>query len=174
MPETSPARPLARLSAELRVTGLGQFALGLACLVVALTGSDLEPVRAVVPFLVAFVAMGAFSLYGSRWLRLAESSPAPSGARFEDPAATARRSLVKVAVALLLVALAVGLGPAFGAVFGGLLCAVGGAELRDYTWLRDRERATGREIHRELARFPLAGGARSLYTRPMSESTLAT
>lgn len=174
MPETTPARRVARLSTELRVTGLGQFALGLSCLVVALTGSDLEPVRAVVPFAVALLVMGAFSLYGSRWLRLAEMLPLPAGAPVEERSATVRRSLVKVAVALLLMALALSLGPAFGVVFGGLLCAVGVAELRDYTWLRDRESAGGREILRELGRFPLAGGGRSLYTRPLSESTLAT
>jgi hypothetical protein len=174
VPETSPARRVARLSSELKVTGLGQFALGLSCLVAALTGSDLEPVRAVVPFLVAFVVMGAFSLYGSRWLRLAETHPVPAGTPVEDPAATTRRSLVKVAVGLLLVALAVSLGPVFAVVFGGLLCSVGTAELRDYQWLRDRETASGREILRELGRFPLAGGGRSLYTRPLSESTLAT
>jgi hypothetical protein len=174
VPETSPARRIARLSTELRVTGLGQFALGLACLVAALTGSDLEPVRAVIPFLVAFAVMGAFSVYGSRWLRLAEILPAPGDARVEEHSATTRRSLVKVAVGLLLTALAVSLGPVFAVVFGGLLCAVGTAELRDYTWLRDRENASGREILRELGRFPLAGGGRSLYTRPLSESTLAT
>ena len=174
MPETSPARRIARLSTELRVTGLGQFALGLSCLVVALTGDELEPARAVIPFLVALVAMGAFSLYGSRWLRLAETLPVPGDARVEERSATLRRSLVKVAVGLLLVAFALSLGPAFGVVFGGLLTAVGAAELRDYTWLRDRENASGREILRELGRFPLAGGGRSLYTRPLSESTLAT
>lgn len=174
MPETSPARRLARLSAELRTTGLGQFALGLACLVAALTGSDLEPVRAVVPFLVAFVVMGALSLYGSRWLRLVQTLPVPADARVEEPGATTRRSLVKVAVGLVLVAFAVSLGPAFAVVFGGLLCGVGTSELRDYTWLRDRENADGREILRELGRFSLSGGARSLYTRPLSESTLAT
>jgi hypothetical protein len=174
MPQTSPERPLARLTTELRLTGVGQFALGLSCLVVALTGSDLDPVRAIVPFAVAAAAMGAFSAYGSRWLRLAETGVAPEDARREDPSATMRRSLIKVAVALVLVAVAVGLGPAFAAVFGGLLCGAGAAELRDYTWLRDREKALGREIHRELGRFPLAGGGRVLYTRPTSESTLAT
>jgi len=174
VPDPSPARPIARLITELRFSGLGQFALGLACLVVALTGSDLAPVRALVPFVVAFAAMAAFSAYGSRWMRTAQMPSAPDGVRVEDEAATVRRSLVKVAVALVLVALAVSLGPAFAAVFGGLLAGAGAVELRDYTWLKERERALGREIHRELGRFPLGGGKRALYTRPMSASTLAT
>ncbi len=174
MSETSPARPIARLTTELRVSGLGQFALGLSCLVVALTASDLSAIRAIVPFAVAALVMGALSLYGSRWLRLVELLAAPSDAAVEASLTTTRRSLAKVAVALVLVALAVSLGPAFAAVFGGMLCAVGAVQLRDYGWLRDRERALGREIHRELGRFGLGAGGRALYTRPTSESTLAT
>ena len=174
MSDTSPARPIARLTSELKVSGLGQFALGLACLVVGLTGSDLAPVRAIVPFLVTFAAMGAFSLYASRWLRGTAMTSAPAGARVEPAASTTRRSLIKVAVVLFLVGLATSLGPVLGAVFGGMLCAAGAVELRDYSWLRDREQSTGREIHRELGRFPLAGGPRALYTRPMNASTLAT
>lgn len=174
MSDTSPARPIARLVTELKFSGLGQFALGLACLVVALTGSDLDPVRALVPFVVAFVAMGAFSAYGARWMRIADMRPVPAGARVEEESSTIRRSLLKVVVALVLVGLAVSLGPAFGAVFGGLLAAAGAVELRDYTWLKAREEAEGLAIHREVGRMPLAGGGRALYTRPMSASTLAT
>ena len=48
--------PIARLASELSVTGVGQFALGFAVLAVALTSSDIEPARAVVPFVVTFVA----------------------------------------------------------------------------------------------------------------------
>lgn len=174
MSDTSPARPIARLVTELKFTGLGQFALGLACLVVPLTGSDLDPVRAFVPFAVAFIAMGAFSAYASRWMRIAQMRAVPPGSRVEDHRTTVRRSLVRVAIALVLVALAASLGPAFAAVFGGLLAAAGAVELRDYTWLKAREEASGLAIHRELGRVPLAGGGRALYTRPMSASTLAT
>lgn len=172
--DTSRPRPLARLATELKVSGLGQFALGLSCLVVALTGSDLAPARAIVPFAVAAAAMGGFSIYASRWLRMTTTLAAPDGARVEDASTTIRRSLIKVAIALVLVGLAASLGPAFAAVFGGMLSAVGAVELRDYTWLRDRERATGHELLRELNRFALSGGGRALYTRPTSESTLAT
>ena len=73
--DTSPSRPIARLITELRFSGLGQFALGLACLVVALTGSDLDPARALVPFIAAFLAMGAGEAYGARWMRIAEMRP---------------------------------------------------------------------------------------------------
>ena len=174
MSDTSPARPIPRLVTELKFSGLGQFALGLACLVVALTGSDLDPARALVPFIVAFLAMGAFSAYGARWMRIADLRPVPADAIVEDYATTVRRSLLKIVIALVLVGLAVSLGPAFGAVFGGLLAAAGAVELRDYTWLKAREEAEGVAIHRELRRVSLAGGGRALYTRPLSASTLAT
>lgn len=174
MSDTSPARPLARLVTELKFSGLGQFALGLACLVVALTGSDLDPVRAIVPFVVAFVAMGAFSAYGSRWMRIVEMRGIPAGAAVETDSTTTRRTMVKIVIALVLVGLAVSLGPAFGAVFGGLLAAAGAVELRDYSWLKAREESAGVAIHREVGRVPLAGGGRALYTRPLSASTLRT
>ena len=174
MSETSPERPIARLTSELKVSGLGQFALGLACLVVGLTGTDLAPVRVVVPFVATFAAMGVVSVSTSRWLRAAAMPSAPSDVRIEPASTTTRRSLIKVAVALFLVGIATSLGPVLGAVFGGMLCAAGAVELRDYSWLRDRERGSGREIHREVGRFPRAGGPRALYTRPMNASTLAT
>lgn len=174
MPETSPERPIARLPTELRVSGVGQVAIGAACLVVALTASTLETARAIVPFLVAFVAVGAFSLYASRWLRTADTPPAPDGAEVEERSVTMRRSIIKLSVALVIVAVAVAVGPGLGVVLGGLVCAVGAVDVRDYLWVRGREQTLGREIHRELGRFPLAGGARPLYTRPMNESTLAT
>lgn len=174
MPDRSPARPLARLVTELKYSGLGQFALGLACLVVALTSSDLDAVRAVVPFFVAFAAMTAFSLQASRWMRAAEVHPAPAGASLEEEPATRRRAMVKLVIALVLVGLAVSLGPVTGAVFGGLIAAVGVVELRDHTWVRDREAASGVAILREVGRMPLSGGGRALYTRPLSASTLRT
>lgn len=174
MPETSPARAIARLPTELRVSGVGQVAIGVACLVVVLTAGGLEPARALVPFAVTFVAVGAFSLYGSRWMRVAPTPPAPAGARVEDRPTTMRRSIAKLSVAVLIAALAVALGPGLGVVLGGLVAGVGAVDVRDYLWVRGREEALDREIHRELGRFPLAGGARALYTRPMNESTLAT
>jgi hypothetical protein len=174
VPETSPARAIARLPTELRVSGVGQVAIGVACLVVALTAGALEPVRALVPFAVTLVAVGAFSLYASRWMRVAATPPAPADARIEDRQTTMRRSVVKLTVAVLIVALAVALGPGLGVVLGGLVAAVGAVDVRNYFWVRGREETLDREIHRELGRFPLAGGARALYTRPMNESTLAT
>ena len=174
MSDNSPRRPIARLTTELRVTGLGQFALGLACLVVALTSSDLRPVRAIVPFAIAFVAVGAVSAYGSRWMRTAATPPAPDDAVVEPHALTVRRGVMKAAVALLVVALAVASGPVLGVVFGGIVAAAGAAEIRDYTWLSAREKSLRREIHAERGRFPLVGGTRALYTRPISAVTLRT
>lgn len=174
MSDTSPARPVARLVTELRMSGLGQFALGLGCLVAALTSSDLPVVRAVVPFAVAFAAMALVSAYGSRWMRNAAMRAVPAGTTIEETATTNRRTMVKIVIALVLVGLAVSLGPALGAVFGGLLAAVGAVELRDYTWLKARETSDGIAIHREVGRIPVAGGGRVLYTRPTSAATLAT
>ena len=170
--ETTPAR-LARLSSELRVSGLGQFALGLACLVVGTTSGDVSWVRVSVPFIVAFAAMAGVSLYVSRGLRTAPAAPAPPQARVEEPAATTRRSLLKLAVGLFLVGVATSLGPATAAVFGGLLAGVGAVQLRDYQWLTAREKASGQEIHREVGRPPFRG-SRALYTLPTKPSTLAT
>ncbi len=171
--ETSPARRLARLSSELRVSGLGQFALGLACLVVGTTSGDTEAVRVAVPFVVAFAAMAGVSLYVSRGLRGATAATAPQDARVEDASVTTRRSLLKLAVGLFLVGVATSLGPATAAVFGGLLAGVGAVQLRDYQWLTAREKASGQELHREVG-LPPFRGSRTLYTLPMKPSTLAT
>lgn len=166
-------RRLARLSSELRVSGLGQFALGLACLVVGTTSGDVSAVRVAVPFVVAFAAMAGVSVYVSRGLRSAPAAAAPQDARVEDARVTTRRSLLKLAVGLFLVGLATSLGPAAAAVFGGLLSGVGAVELRDYQWLTAREKASGEELHREVGRPPFRG-SRTLYTLPMKPSTLAT
>ena len=165
VPATSPARPIARLSLELRVTGRGQFALGLACLVVALTASDLAAAgargaRSWSPS----SRSGGFSLYGSRWLRRRPARPRARRRPGRGARLTARRSLVKVAVGLVLVAFAAPLGPAFGVVFGGLLAGVGAVELRDYTWVRERENAGGRrDPPRARAAPPSPAGARALH-----------
>jgi len=174
VPNTTPARRLARLSSELRVSGLGQFALGLACLVVGVTSRDVAWVRVTVPFIITFAAMAVASLWISRSLRAAPSADVPSGTRVEDASATTRRSFLKLLVGVFLVGLATSLGPVVAALFGGLLSGVGAVELRDYQWVLGRERESGRELLREVGRLPLAPGARTLYTLPMKPTTLRT
>ena len=46
--------------------------------------SAIAPVRLIVPFAVAFVAVGAFSLRNSRWLRAAPRPAAADGVRIEE------------------------------------------------------------------------------------------
>ena len=50
---------------------------------------------------------------------------------------------------------------------GGVVAAVGAVDIRNFRWVRDRERAEGDELFRELGGSPFAGGKRALYTRPM-------
>ena len=174
MPPTSSGRPIARLATELRVSGIGQFALGFACLAAALSASDLPPARAIVPFVVAFVAVGALSVRGSRWMRSATTPPAAPDLAVEEPGLTIRRTLVGLAVALLAVAVTSALGPGLSVVLGGVVAAAGAVDIRNYNWARGREAALGADLFRQTGRSPLAGGRRALYTRPTSESTLAT
>ena len=153
---------------------MGQFALGLACLAAALSASDLAPVRAFVPFAVAFAVVGGLSLYGSRWMRTAPAPEADPQIAVEAPAITIRRSLVGLAVALLAVTVASIVGPGLSVVLGGVVAAAGAVDIRNYTWARAREATLGASLFREIGRSPFASGRRPLYTRPTSESTLAT
>jgi hypothetical protein len=164
---TSPGRPIARLLLELRVTGTGQAALGLACLFVALTATNIPPVRAILPFVVAFVAVGAFSHYNARWLRTAPTPAAAPGVRVEERNLTLRRTLISLILPVVAIGVMSVLSIALAVVLGGIVAGVGAVDLRNFVWVRDRERERNVEIYRELGRSPFSGGKRPLYTRPM-------
>jgi len=164
---TSPGRPIARLLLELRVTGTGQAALGIAILFVALAGTDIPRARAILPFIVAFVAVGAFSFYNARWLRGAPMPPAASGVRVEERNLTIRRTVITLVLPLIAVGVVSVLSIGLAVVLGGILAGVGAVDLRNFIWVRDREGTTGQAIYRELGKSPFSGGKRPLYTRPM-------
>jgi hypothetical protein len=164
---TSPGRPIARLALELRITGSGLLALGVALLIVAAASGDVGPARLAVPFVVAFVAVGGFSLYNSRWLRAAPRPAPAAGVRIEEPRLTVRRMLISLILPLIAVGVAAALGPGLAVVMGGVVAGVGAVDMRNFRWLRERERAEGAEVFRELGGSPFAGGKRPLYTRPM-------
>ena len=166
MSATSPGRPIARLALELRITGSFLVALGVACLLVAAT-VGIAPVRLIVPFAVAFVAVGAFSLRNSRWLRAAPRPAAVNGVRIEERSHTARRVLVSLVLPLIAVGVAASLGPGLAVVMGAIVAGVGAVDIRNFLWVRELERSEGDEIFRELGSSPFAGGKRPLYTRPM-------
>jgi len=174
VPQTSPVRPIARLASELSVTGVGQLALGLAVLAVALSSSDIEPARAVVPFVVTFVALGGLSIYQSRWLKAAATPPADPEARVEEPSLTTRRSLIGLLPAIIAIAVATLVGPGLGVVLGGVVAGVGVIDLRNRAWVREREGQLRGELYRELGGSPFSSGKRPLYTLPRIDSTLAT
>ena len=174
MPDATPVRPVARLVTELSVTGVGQLALGLAVLAVALSATDIEPARALVPFAVTFAVLSGLSVYQSRWMRDAPTPPADPEARVEEPSLTTRRSLVGLAPAILAVAVGTLVGPGLGVVLGGVVAGVGVIDLRNRARVREREQETGTEIYRELGGSPFSTGRRPLYTRPRNASTLAT
>lgn len=173
VPTDPPARPVARLRTELGITGVGQLAIGVAGLLVAMAYGDVSAARALVPFVVVVAVVGGLSLYSTRWMRDAPRPPAAPRARVETPADTLRRSLVGLALALVAVGLVGAAGPALAAVLGGVVAAVGGVDLLNRRWVDARERETGEEIYRELGRSPFSPGRRPLYTRPRNESTLA-
>lgn len=174
-PVSSPptARPIARLATELRTTGVGQLAIGIAGLLVPVYTSDVSPVRMLVPYVIVVVLIGGLSLHNTSWLRRAEAvGPAPD-ARLESSSDTMRRSLVSLVLALVAVAVVGALGPPLAAVLGGVVTAVGAVDLYNHRAVRDREEATGEAVYRELGRSPFSPGRRPLYTRPLSDSTLA-
>lgn len=171
---TPPARPIARLATELRITGVGQVAIGVAGLLVAIVGGDVAPARALVPFAVVVLLIGGLSLHGTRWMRSdAPVPPAAPGARVEAPSGTMRRTVVSLALALLGVGLVGAAGPGLAAVLGGVVAAVGAVNLVNHRRVRAREDATGEALYRELGRSPFSAGRRPIYTRPLNESTLA-
>lgn len=159
-------RPIARLAWELRTTGSVQVALGLVCLAVALTSGDVAVGRAIVPFVVVLVVVGALSHRNTAWMRRAEPAAADPRARVEERSLTLRRSLVGCLLAVIAVIVAVTVGPQLGGVLGGVVAAVGAVDLRNYLWVAGRERSTGRAIFRELGGSPFAAGRRPLYTLP--------
>lgn len=167
-------RPIARLATELVVSGAGQLAAGIAGLVIALVTTDDGAGRAIVPFAVSFLLIGAVSAYASRWLREAEPAGAAEGARVEATALTVRRSLVGLAVAILAVAVVALIGGGLAGVLGGVVAGVGAVDLANLSWVRRREAQTGTTIYRELGPSPFSSGRRPLYTRPRKDITLAT
>jgi hypothetical protein len=167
------ARPIARLTTELRLTGVGQLAIGVAGLLVALTAGDVAPARALVPFVVVVALIGGLSVFSTRWIRDdADPPPASDDARIETSSDTLRRCLVGLALALAAVGLVGAAGPGLAAVLGGVVAAVGAVDLFNHRWTQQRERETGDEIYRELGRSPFSAGRRPLYTRPRNVSML--
>lgn len=174
-PVSSPptARPIARLATELRITGAGQLAIGIAGLIVPVYTSDISPVRMLVPFVVVLLLIGGLSLYNTGWLRRDQSAGGAPAARVESSSDTVRRSLVGLALAVVAVALVGAFGPPLAAVLGGVVAAVGAVDLYNHRAIRDREEASGEAVYRELGRSPFSPGRRPLYTRPLRDSTLA-
>ncbi len=118
------------------------------------------------PFVVAFAAVGGFSLYNSRWLPRAPRPAASAGTRVEEARLTVRRVLISLVLPLIAVAVAAALGPGLAVVMGGVVAGVGAVDIRNFRWVRERERAGDDLIFRELGGSPFAGGKRPLYTRP--------
>jgi hypothetical protein len=174
VPATPPATPVARLVTELRVTGVGQLALGLAVLAVGLTSTEIAPARVLVPFAVVFLVMCGLSLHMTRWMRQGDAPPADPAARLEEPSDTTRRSIVAIVPAIVAVAVCTIIAAGVGVIVGGVVAAVGLIDLRNRAWAQGRERETGAELVRALGRSPFATGRRPVYTRPRKASTLRT
>lgn len=158
-------RPIARLETELRMSGIGQSVAGVVALVIALAVGDEGVARVLVPFAAAAVLLAALSAWSTRWLR-APAIPEAGGQAVEPSGETVRRSLVILALPVVVLAILVGIAAPVAAVLGGVLVGAGAVDLRNLAWVRERERALGRGIYRELGRSPFAGGRRPLYTRP--------
>lgn len=161
-----PVRPIARLATELRTSGVGQVVIGVAGLLAALALGDLSPGRALVPFVVATVLVGAISLWSTRWLRDPEMPEARGGGAVEPDRETVRRTLVVLALPLVFLAVVVVLVAAGAVALAGVVAAVGAVDLRNLAWVRARERELGRGIYRELGPSTFTSGRRPLYTRP--------
>jgi hypothetical protein len=166
-------RPIARLGTELLVAGIGQVAIGVAGLVAGLLLAD-SAARALVPWVVAALALGGVSVLTSRWLRDAEPGDADPAARVETTGLTVRRTSVTLALAAVAVAVAAVLGGALAAVLGGVVTGVGAVDLVNRAWVARREGETGLALYRELGPSPFSSGRRPLYTRPRKDITLAT
>lgn len=172
MPDRPTARPIARLRTELGITGVGNLAIGVAGLLVALAYGDVSPARALVPYVVVLAAVGGLSVYNTRWMRDADPGGADPSARIESPTDTLRRSVVGLALALVAVGLVGAAGAGLAAVLGGVVSAVGAVDLLNRRWVDRREQATGEHLYRELGRSPFSPGRRPLYTLPRNASTL--
>ena len=164
---TSPGRPIARLLLELRVTGIGQAALGLAILFVAVAGTDVPPARAILPFIVAFIAVGGFSYYNAKWLHSAATPEAAPGVRVEERNLTLRRTLLTLVPPVIAIGVVSVLSIPLAVVLAGVVTGVGAVDLRNFIWIRQQESERGVEIYRELGKSLFSSGRRPLYTRPM-------
>lgn len=134
-----------------------------------------SPVRAILPFLVAALALGGVQAFiGHRWYRTeAERAEDPDpGATIEVPGDTMRRTAVKLTLPLGLLALMLLVRPVLGAIIGGVWAGIGAVDLLTSRWAEERE-AAGTPVFRELGNSPFSGGRRPLYRR-MSASTDAT
>jgi hypothetical protein len=166
-------RPIARLRTELLVSGIGQVAIGVGGLVAGLLLSD-SAGRAVIPWIVALLALGGVSLMTSRWMRDAEPPVADPSVRVETAGLTVRRGCVTLTLAAVAVAAVAALGGPLAAVLGGVVAGVGAVDLLNRAWVARRERETGLALYRELGPSPFSSGRRPLYTWPRNDITLAT
>ncbi|HEX2503583.1 MAG TPA: hypothetical protein VHK00_06540 [Miltoncostaeaceae bacterium] len=166
-------RPIARLGTELLVSGVGQVVIGVCGLIAGLLLAD-SAGRALVPWIVATLALAGMSVLTTRWLRAAEPGDASAAASVETTALTVRRTSVSLALGAAAVVVAAVLGGALAAVFGGVVAGVGAVDLVNRAWVMRRERETGLALYRELGPSPFSSGRRPLYTRPRNDITLAT
>ncbi len=166
-------RPIARLGTELLVSGVGQVVIGVCGLIAGLLLAD-SAGRALVPWIVATLALAGVSVLTTRWLRAAEPGDASAAASVETTALTVRRTSVSLALGAAAVVVAAVLGGALAAVFGGVVAGVGAVDLVNRAWVMRRERETGLALYRELGPSPFSSGRRPLYTRPRNDITLAT
>ncbi len=100
-------------------------------------------------------------------MRSAARPDAAQDARVEAPRLTVRRVLISLVLPLIAVGVAAALGPGLAVVMGGVVAGVGAGDIRNFRWVRERERDGGDVLFRELGGSPFAGGKRPLYTRPM-------
>ncbi len=166
-------RPIARLGTELLVSGVGQAVIGVGGLIAGLLLAD-SAGRALVPWIVAALALAGVSVLTTRWLRASEPGDANPAASVETTALTVRRTSLSLALAAAAVVVAAVLGGALAAVFGGVVAGVGAVDLVNRAWVMRRERETGLALYRELGPSPFSSGRRPLYTRPRNDITLAT
>jgi hypothetical protein len=166
VPVSQPLRPIARLATELRTSGAGQIVIGLAGLLAALAIGDLSVGRSLVPFVVVLVLVGGISLWSTRWLRDPELPEAGGGGAVEPANETVRRTMVVFVLPLVFMAVVVALVPAGAVALAGVVAGVGAVDLRNFAWVRARERELGRGIYRELGPSTFTSGRRPLYTRP--------
>lgn len=159
---------LAHFATELRVTGGGQVAIGVAGLAWGLA-HDLGLARGLGLFAAAFVVVGALFLLRARALETADPPPAPPGAELEAGGSTLRRALLGLVLPLAAVVVCVLLGHGLGALIGGVVAAVGAVDVRALLLVLRREAAGGGELWRALPEAPLARGRRPLYRVPRSD-----